>query len=51
MVGGRSFANSEFNLATQARRQAGSAFKPFVLLAALEQGISPLETRTGPVPR
>jgi len=48
MVGGRSFAKSEFNLATQARRQAGSAFKPFVLLAALEQGISPLETRTGP---
>ena len=48
MVGGRSFAKSEFNLATQARRQAGSAFKPFVLLAALEQGISPLETRSGP---
>jgi penicillin-binding protein 1A len=48
MVGGRSFARSEFNLATQAHRQAGSAFKPFVLLAALEQGISPLETRAGP---
>jgi penicillin-binding protein 1A len=48
MVGGRSFARSEFNLATQARRQAGSAFKPFVLLAALEQGISPLEVRPGP---
>jgi penicillin-binding protein 1A len=48
MVGGRSFRKSEFNLATQARRQAGSAFKPFVLLAALEQGISPLETRVGP---
>jgi membrane peptidoglycan carboxypeptidase len=48
MVGGRSFARSEFNLATQGHRQAGSAFKPFVLLAALEQGISPLETRAGP---
>jgi penicillin-binding protein 1A len=48
MVGGRSFDRSEFNLATQARRQAGSAFKPFVLLAALEHGISPLEVRSGP---
>ena len=48
MVGGRSFARSEFNLATQARRQAGSAFKPFVLVAALERGISPLEVRSGP---
>jgi penicillin-binding protein 1A len=48
MVGGRSFDRSEFNLATQGRRQAGSAFKPFVLLAALERGISPLELRNGP---
>jgi penicillin-binding protein 1A len=48
MVGGRDFDRSEFNLATQARRQAGSAFKPFVLLAALERGISPLEVRSGP---
>ena len=48
MVGGRSFERSEFNLATQARRQAGSAFKPFVLVAALERGISPLEVRRGP---
>ncbi len=48
MVGGRSFARSEFNLATQGRRQAGSAFKPFVLLAALERGISPTEVRYGP---
>jgi 1A family penicillin-binding protein len=48
MVGGRDFERSEFNLATQGRRQAGSAFKPFVLLAALEQGISPLELRNGP---
>jgi len=48
MVGGRSFKRREFNLATQGRRQAGSAFKPFVLLAALEHGISPLEVRYGP---
>jgi penicillin-binding protein 1A len=48
MVGGRNFRASEFNLATQGLRQAGSAFKPFVLLAALEQGISPLELRHGP---
>ena len=48
MVGGRNFERSEFNLATQARRQVGSAFKPFVLVAALERGISPLEVRSGP---
>ena len=48
MVGGRSFPRSEFNLATQGLRQAGSAFKPFVLLAALEHGTSPLEARYGP---
>jgi penicillin-binding protein 1A len=48
MVGGRDFERSEFNLATQARRQVGSAFKPFVLVAALERGISPLEVRSGP---
>ena len=41
MVGGRNFRENQFNLAVQARRQAGSAFKPFVLAAALEQGISP----------
>jgi len=41
MVGGENFAKLQFNLATQARRQPGSAFKPFVLLAALEQGILP----------
>jgi penicillin-binding protein 1A len=48
MVGGRSFERREFNLATQGLRQAGSAFKPFVLIAALERGISPLELRYGP---
>jgi penicillin-binding protein 1A len=40
MVGGRSQKKTKFNLATQAHRQAGSAFKPFTLAAALEQGIS-----------
>jgi 1A family penicillin-binding protein len=38
MVGGASYAASQFNRATDARRQPGSAFKPFVALAALEAG-------------
>jgi penicillin-binding protein 1A len=41
MVGGRDFGASNFNRVTQAKRQAGSAFKPFVYAAALEQGFSP----------
>jgi len=41
MVGGESFRKSQFNLAVQGQRQTGSAFKPFVLTAALEQGIAP----------
>ena len=41
MVGGRSYIGSEFNRATQAKRQPGSAFKPFVFLAALEAGQTP----------
>ena len=41
MSGGFSFKNSVFNRATQAARQPGSAFKPFVYLAALEQGLTP----------
>ncbi|MBW3593809.1 MAG: PASTA domain-containing protein, partial [Actinobacteria bacterium] len=41
MVGGENFKKSQFNLAVQGERQSGSAFKPFVLAAALEQGISP----------
>ncbi len=41
MVGGYSFIKSEFNRATQAKRQPGSAFKPFVYLAALENGFTP----------
>ncbi len=41
MVGGFSFRRSQFNRATQAFRQAGSAFKPFVYAAALEAGFTP----------
>ncbi len=41
MVGGRSYKRSQFNRVTKAKRQPGSAFKPFVYLAALEQGYGP----------
>jgi penicillin-binding protein 1A len=41
MIGGASYADSQFNRATDARRQAGSAFKPFVYLTALEAGYTP----------
>jgi penicillin-binding protein 1A len=41
MVGGSDFSAQQFNLATQGRRQPGSAFKTFVLAAAIEQGMSP----------
>lgn len=41
MIGGRNYARSQFNRATQARRQPGSAFKPFIYLAALEAGAHP----------
>ena len=41
MVGGYDFFKSEFNRAVQARRQPGSAFKPFVYIAALESGMTP----------
>ena len=41
MAGGYSFKLSEFNRATQAKRQPGSAFKPFVYAAALENGFTP----------
>ncbi|GAA4663847.1 penicillin-binding protein 1A [Bartonella pachyuromydis] len=41
MVGGFSFSASEFNRATQAYRQPGSAFKPFVYAAALDNGYTP----------
>ncbi len=43
MVGGRDYAESQFNRATAAMRQPGSAFKPFVYLAAIEAGIGPDE--------
>ncbi len=42
MIGGRDYAQSQLNRATDARRQPGSVFKPFVYSAALELGISPL---------
>ncbi|MFH7811937.1 MULTISPECIES: penicillin-binding protein 1A [Acetobacter] len=41
LVGGWSFQASQFDRATQAQRQPGSSFKPFVYLQAMEQGISP----------
>jgi len=41
MVGGRDFATQQFNVAVQGKRQPGSAFKPFVLASALDQGVSP----------
>lgn len=41
MVGGRDFDRSKFNRAVQAKRQPGSAFKPFVYAAALEAGLTP----------
>jgi len=45
MVGGTSYADSQFNRATQAIRQPGSSFKPFVYLTALESGITPWDFR------
>lgn len=41
MVGGRDYLESQFNRTFQAERQPGSAFKPFVYLAALENGLTP----------
>jgi penicillin-binding protein 1A len=45
LVGGTDYAESTFNRATQAHRQPGSAFKPFVYLAALEAGLTPWDVR------
>ena len=44
MVGGRDFALSQFNRATQAQRQVGSSFKPYVYTAAMEAGMKPYDT-------
>jgi penicillin-binding protein 1A len=41
MVGGRNYAESQYNRAVTARRQPGSAFKPFVYLTAVEAGLTP----------
>ncbi|WP_274423779.1 transglycosylase domain-containing protein [Chelativorans sp. YIM 93263] len=45
LVGGYDYASSQFDRATEARRQPGSAFKPFLYMAALEQGRTPLSVR------
>lgn len=44
LVGGYSFEDSKFNRATQAVRQVGSSFKPYVYAAAIEKGASPFDT-------
>jgi len=50
MTGGTDYRVTQFNRATQARRQPGSSFKPFVYLAALENGFSPdTEIEDGPI--
>lgn len=50
MIGGRDYANSQFNRAVAAKRQPGSAFKPFVYLTALEHGLTPDSLRLdGPI--
>ena len=41
LVGGREFSKSEFNRATQSRRQPGSAFKPLIYTAAFDKGLTP----------
>jgi penicillin-binding protein 1A len=47
LVGGRDFAQSQYNRAVRSHRQPGSAFKPFVYAAALEQGYSPVSVLQG----
>jgi penicillin-binding protein 1A len=50
LVGGRNYAESQFNRAVAAKRQPGSAFKPFVYLTALEHGLTPDSVREdGPI--
>ncbi len=45
LVGGKNYAESQFNRAVAAKRQPGSAFKPFVYLTALERGLTPETVR------
>lgn len=47
LVGGSDFQLTPFNRAVRARRQPGSAFKPFVYAAAIDQGLSPVSTLSG----
>ena len=47
MIGGRNYGESQFNRAVAAKRQPGSAFKPFVYLTALEHGLTPDTVRAG----
>lgn len=47
LVGGRDFRQSQFNRATRSRRQPGSAFKPFLFAAALDNGYSPVSVLDG----
>lgn len=44
LIGGRSYAQSQYNRATEAKRQPGSAFKTFVWLSAVERGLTPRST-------
>ena len=44
LVGGKDFDTQQFNVAVQGKRQPGSSFKPFVLVTALQEGISPEQT-------
>ncbi|MEA2501379.1 MAG: penicillin-binding protein [Actinomycetota bacterium] len=48
VVGGRDYSAEKFNIAIQGRRQPGSSFKPFVLVAALERGLTAGTTLPGP---
>ena len=47
MVGGRDFALSQFNRATQSEREVGSSFKPYVYTTAIEAGMKPWDIDCG----